>query len=98
MQSDNPASVSAFLATLEPKDAAALSSALALRPIEAARRSYWCGLVQKEIQLRKSRIQGALRLNSDKPEAFAQAQAELKQAVELESRFTTIFGDLKEDS
>jgi DNA primase len=98
MQSDNPASVSAFLATLAPKDAAALSSALALRPIEAARRSYWCGLVQKEMQLRKSRIQGALRLNSDKPEAFAQAEAELKQAVELESRFATIFGDLKEDS
>ena len=98
MQSDNPASVSAFLGTLEPKDAAALSNALALRPIEAAQRSYWCGLVQKEVQVRKSRIQGALRLNSDKPEAYAQAEAELKQIVELEACFAPFFGSLERDS
>src|SRR6202043_687950 len=40
VESDSPGSVSAFLAMLEPKDAAALSSALALRPFEAARRNY----------------------------------------------------------
>ena len=98
VQSDSPGSVSAFLATLEPKDAAALSSALALRPFEAARRNYWCGLVQKEIEVRKKRIQGALRLNSDKPEAYAQADVELKQIVELEARFAPFFESMEPDS
>jgi DNA primase len=95
LQSDNPASVSAFLGTLEAADAAVLSNALAIRPIEVARRSYWCGLVQKEIRLRKSRIEGALRLNSEKPEAYTQAQAELNRVLELESRFASDFGDLE---
>jgi DNA primase len=93
LQSDNPASVSAFLGTLEASDAAILSNALALRPIEVARRSYWCGLVQQEIRLRKSRIEGALRLNSDKPEAYAQAQDELNRVLELESRFASDFAN-----
>jgi len=95
VQSDNPASVSAFLATLEPADAAILSSALALRPIESARRSYWFGLVQQEIRLRKSRIEGSVRLNFDKPEAYAQAQAELNGVLELESRFASDFKNLE---
>ena len=98
LQSDNPASVSAFLGTLEAPDAAILSNALALRPIEVARRSYWCGLVQQEIRLRKSRIEGALRLNSDKPEAYAQAQAELNRVLELESRFAPNFENLKPET
>jgi DNA primase len=98
VQSDSASSVSAFLATLEPKDAAALSNALALRPFEVARRNYWCGLVQKEIGVRKKRIQGALRLNSDKPEAYAQADAELRQILELEARFAPFFESLEPDS
>jgi DNA primase len=95
LQSDNPASVSAFLGALEAGDAAVLSSALALKPIEVGRRSYWCGLVQHEIRLRKSRIEGALRLNSDKPEAYAQTQAELNRVLELESRFASDFENLE---
>jgi hypothetical protein len=95
VQSDNSASVSAFLGTLEPADAAILSSALALRPIESARRSYWFGLVQQEIRLRKSRIEGSLRLNFDKPEAYAQAQAELNGVLALESRFASDFENLE---
>jgi DNA primase len=98
LQSDNPASVSAFLATLEPTDAAILSRALALKPIAIARRGYWCGLVQQEIRLHKSRIEGALRLNSDKPEAYAQAQAELNRVIELEARFASAFKNLEPDS
>ena len=94
LQSDNPASISAFLATLEASDAAILSNALALRPIEVARRGYWCGLVQQEIRLRKSRIESALRLNSDKPEVYGQAQAELNRVLELESRFVSDFENL----
>jgi DNA primase len=95
VQSDNPASVSAFLGTLEPTEAAILSSAFALRPIESARRSYWCGLVQQEIRLRKSRIEGSLRLNFDKPEAYAQAQSELNGVLALESRFASDFENLE---
>jgi DNA primase len=91
LQSDNPASISAFLGTLEATDAAVLSNALALKPIEVARRSYWCGLVLQEIRLRKSHIEGALRLNSEKPEAYTQAQAELNRVLELESRFASDF-------
>ena len=72
-----------------------LSNALALKPIEVARRSYWCGLVQQEIRLRKSRIEGTLRLNSDKPEALAQAQDELNRLLELESRFASDFENLE---
>jgi DNA primase len=94
LQSDNPASVATFLATLEATDAAILSSALALKPIAIGRRNYWYGLVQQEVRLRKSRIEGALRLNSDQPEAYAQAQAELNRVVELESRFTAAFKNL----
>ncbi|MBV9732918.1 MAG: DNA primase [Verrucomicrobia bacterium] len=95
LQSDNPASVSAFLGTLEAADAAVLSNALALKPIELARRSYWCGFVQQEIRLRKSRIEGTLRLNSDKPEAYAQAQGELNRVLELESRFASDFENVE---
>jgi DNA primase len=95
LQSDNPASISAFLGTLEAADAAVLSNALALKPIEVARRGYWCGLVQQEIRLRKSHIEGTLRLNSDKPEACAQAQAELDRVLELESRFASEFENLE---
>jgi DNA primase len=97
LQSDNPASVSAFLATLEAPDAAILSSALALKPIEPGR-AYWSGLVQEELRLRKSRIKAALRLNSDKPEAYAQAQAELNRLLELESHFTAAFKNLEPGS
>ena len=97
LQSDNPASVSAFLATLEATDAAILSSALALKPIEPGR-AYWSGLVQEELRLRKSRIKAALRLNSDKPEAYAQAQAELNRVLELESHFTAAFKNLEPGS
>ncbi|MFY9984281.1 MAG: DNA primase [Chthoniobacterales bacterium] len=97
LQSDNPASVSAFLATLEATDAAILSSALALKPIEPGR-AYWSGLVQEELRLRKSRIKAALRLNSDKPEACAQAQAELNRVLELESHFTAAFKNLEPGS
>jgi hypothetical protein len=95
LQSDNPASVSAFLGALEAADAAVLSNALALKPIELARRSYWCGLVQQEIRLRKSHIEGALRLNSDNPEAYAQAQGELNRMLELESRFASDFENVE---
>jgi DNA primase len=95
LQSDNPASVSAFLGTLEAADAAVLSNALALKPIEVARRSYWCGLVQQEIRLRKSRIEGTLRLNYDKPEALAQARDELNRLLELKSRFASDFENLE---
>jgi DNA primase len=98
LQSDNPASVSAFLATLEATDAAILSSALALKPIAVARRSYWCGLVQQEVRLHKSRIEGALRLNWDQPEPYAQAKAELNRVLELESRFTAAFKSLEPSS
>jgi DNA primase len=98
LQPDNPASVSAFLATLEAADAAILSNALALRPIEVARRSYWCGLVHQEIRLRKSRIESALRLSSDKPEAYAQARDELNRVLELESRFASDFVNLESEA
>jgi hypothetical protein len=52
-------------------------------------------LVQQEIRLRKSRIESALRLSSDKPEAYAQAQAELNRLLELESRFASDFENLE---
>jgi DNA primase len=99
LQSDSPASVSAFLARLEPADAAILSNALAIKPmeVEVARRDYWCGLVEQEVRLRKSRIEGTLRLNSDKPDIYSKAEAELKQVIELESRFKKIFGNLEAD-
>jgi DNA primase len=96
MHSDTSASVSAFLATLEPADAAVLSSALALKPIEEiARRSYWCGFVNREIRSRRSHIESALRLSWEEPEAHRKVEAELKQLLELETRFTSFFEDIQ---
>jgi len=92
LQPDNPASVAAFLARLDQPDAAILSNALSnplyRKPIDQAiRRSYWHGFVMRELRARRTGIESALRLSADHPEARAQAEAELKDLVNLELAF-----------
>ncbi|MBV8814205.1 MAG: DNA primase [Verrucomicrobia bacterium] len=89
LRPDSPGSVAAFLAALDKAEAAILSNALShplyRKPIdEAIRRSYWQGFVTRELRLRRSRVESALRLSADQPEACAQAEAELKEVLRLE--------------
>ena len=87
MQSDTPAHVSAFLAALEPQDAAILSNALALKPIESTvRRRFWLDFFNRELRIRRNRVESVLRLSAEEPETHTKAETELQEVLKLESQ------------
>jgi hypothetical protein len=51
---------------------------------------YWARLAARELQRRKRQLEDVRRLASDDPVAYQQATDELKEVLDLESRFTDI--------
>jgi len=51
---------------------------------------FWIELVQVEIQRKKQQLENAQRLTSDDPIAYRQTIEELKEVLDLQSRFTDI--------
>jgi DNA primase len=86
-----PASVACFFATLPQPEASALSAILANKELnENMGEVFWIELAGAEVQRRKRHLENILRLTSDDPAAHRQAIEELKEILDLESRFTDI--------
>ena len=86
-----PASIAAFFASLPKAEAAILSLLLAKKELnEQMGHLFWTELATAELQRRKRRIETVLRLAGDNPSAQRQANEELKEILDLESRFTDI--------
>ena len=86
-----PASLAAFFASLPKSEAAILSLLLANKELnEQMGYLYWTQLAAAELQRRKRQIQNILRLAGEDPAAQRQANEELKEVLDLESRFTDI--------
>jgi DNA primase len=88
---EEPASIAAFFATLPQPEASALSAILANRELnENMGEVFWTQLAFGEVQRRKRHLENILRLASDDPAAHGQVIEELKEILDLESRFTDI--------
>jgi DNA primase len=86
-----PASIAAFFASLPKSDASLLSLVLANRELnEQMGYLFWMRLAAAELHRRKRQIETILRLTGDEPVARQQATEELKEVLDLESRFTDI--------
>src|SRR5215469_11751269 len=91
LASDEPVSIASFFATLPQPEAAALSAILANKELnERMGERFWTDLAFAEIQRRKQHLENIQRLTSDDPIAHRQAIEELKEVLDLESRFTDI--------
>jgi DNA primase len=86
-----PASIASFFGGLPKSEAAILSLLLAKEGLnEEMGQLYWTELAAAELQRRKRQIETILRLAGDDPAAQRQANEELKEVLDLESRFTDI--------
>ena len=86
-----PASIASFFAALPKSEAAILSLLLAKEGLnEEMGQLYWTQLAAGELQRRKRQIETVLRLAGDDLPAQQQANEELKEVLDLESRFTDI--------
>jgi DNA primase len=86
-----PASIAGLFATLPQPEASALSSILANKELnEQMGELFWTQLACAQIQRRKLLLENTRRLTSDDPAAHQQATEELKEVLDLESRFTDI--------
>jgi len=91
LQPDDSASIAGLFATLPQPEASALSAILANKELnEHMGERFWIELVQVEIQRRKQQLENAQRLTSDDPIAYRQTIEELKEVLDLQSRFTDI--------
>jgi hypothetical protein len=91
LQPNEPASIAAFFASLPNSEANALTLILTDKEInEHAGDVFWAHLAAAELQRRKRQLESIRRLTSDDPVAHQQAIDELKEVLELESRFTDI--------
>jgi DNA primase len=88
---EEPASIAAFFAMLPQPEASALSAILANRELnENMGEVFWTQLACVEVQRRKRQLENILRLASDDPTTHNQVNEELKEVLDLESRFTDI--------
>jgi DNA primase len=86
-----PAALAAFFASLSKSEAAVLSLLLANKELnEQMGYLFWTQLAAGEFQRRKRQIENVIRLAGDDPGAQEQAKEELKEVLDLESRFTDI--------
>jgi DNA primase len=86
-----PAGLAAFFASLPQSEAATLSQLLAKEGLnEQMGYVFWTEWVDDELQRRKRRIASIIQLKGDDPVAQEQAKEELKEILDLESRFTDI--------
>jgi DNA primase len=91
LEPGEPAGLAAFFASLSKSDAAVLSLLLANKELnEQMGYLFWTQLAAAEFQRRKRQIENIIRLAGDDPEAQEQAKEELKEVLDLESRFTDI--------
>jgi hypothetical protein len=89
LEPGEPAGLAAFFASLSESDAAVLSLLLANNELnEQMGYLFWTQLAAAEFQRRKRRIENNLRLAGGDVEAQRQANEELKEVLDLESRFT----------
>ena len=88
---NEPASIAAFFASLPNPEASVLTLILANKELnEQMGGVYWSQLAAGELQRRKRQLENVRRLASDDPVAYQQAIEELKEVLDLESRFTDI--------
>jgi hypothetical protein len=86
-----PAGIAAFFASLPKSEAAILSLLLANKELnEQMGHLFWTRLATAGLQRRKRQIETVMRLAGDDPAAQQQAKEELKEVLDLESRFTDI--------
>jgi DNA primase len=91
LQPDEPSSIAAFFASLPNSEASALTLILANKELnEHMGDVFWAQLAAGELQRRKRQLENIRRLTSDDPVAHQQAIEELKEVLDLESRFTDI--------
>jgi DNA primase len=91
LEPGEPAGLAAFVASLSKSDAAVLSLLLANKELnEQMGYLFWTQLAAGEFQRRKRQIENVIRLAGDDPVAQEQAKEELKEVLDLESRFTDI--------
>ena len=91
LEPGEPAGLAAFFASLSKSDAAVLSLLLANKELnEQMGYLFWTQLAAGEFQRRKRQIENVIRLAGDDPGAQEQAKEELKEVLDLESRFTDI--------
>jgi DNA primase len=91
LEPGEPAGLAAFFASLSKSDAAVLSLLLANKELnEQMGYLFWTQLAAAEFQRRKRQIENVIRLAGDDPGAQEQAKEELKEVLDLESRFTDI--------
>jgi DNA primase len=91
LEPGEPASLAAFFASLPKSEAAILSLLLAKKELnEQMGQLFWTELAAAELQRRRRRIETVLRLAGDNASAQRQANEELKEILDLESRFTDI--------
>ena len=91
LEPGEPAGLAAFFASLPKSEAAILSLLLANKELnEQMGYVFWTQLAAAELQRRKRQIETVIRLAGDDPAAQEQAKEELKEVLDLESRFTDI--------
>jgi DNA primase len=91
LEPGEPASIASFFAALPKSEAAMLSLLLAKEGLnEEMGQLYWTQLAAGELQRRKRQIETILRLAGDDLPTQQQANEELKEVLDLESRFTDI--------
>jgi DNA primase len=91
LEPEEPAGLAAFFASLPQSEAATLSQLLAKEGLnEQMGYVFWTGWVDDELQRRKRQIETVIRLKGDDPVAQQEAKEELKEVLDLESRFTDI--------
>jgi DNA primase len=91
LEPGEPAGLAAFFASLSKSDAAVLSLLLANKELnEQMGYLFWTRLAAAEFQRRKRQIENVIRLAGDDPGVQEQAKEELKEVLDLESRFTDI--------
>jgi DNA primase len=91
LEPGEPAGLAAFFASLPQSDAAILSQLLANKELnEQMGYLFWTQLAAAEFQRRKRQIETVIRLKGEDPVAQEQAKEELKEILDLESRFTDI--------
>ncbi len=91
LEPGEPASIAAFFGSIPKSDAAVLSLLLANKELnEQMGHLYWTQLAAAELQRRKRQIVTVLRLAGDDLTVQQHANEELKEILDLESRFTDI--------
>jgi hypothetical protein len=91
LEPEEPSGIAAFFGSLQKSEAAILSILLANKELnEKMGPLFWQELVGLELKRRKRQVATILRLAGEDPAIQRQANEELKEVLDLESRFTDI--------